>query len=101
MRRLRPGCARPAGAWRRTRTKRVRDLESRRPGELMNRDEIKGKARVIKGRVKQSVGRAADNPRLHDEGVADEASGRVQAGAGKMRRKVGEAVERVGRAVKR
>lgn len=67
----------------------------------MNRDEIKGRARVIKGQVKQGVGRAANNPRLHDRGVADEAAGRVQAGAGKMRRKVGEAVERVGRAVKR
>lgn len=67
----------------------------------MNRDEIKGKARAFKGQVKQSVGRAANNPRLVDEGTADEAAGRVQAGAGKVRRKVGEAVEKVGRAVKR
>ena len=67
----------------------------------MNRDEVKGHARTIKGRVKQGVGRAAGDYRLQDEGAADEAAGRVQAGAGKVRRKVGEALQRVGRAVKR
>ena len=62
---------------------------------------MKGQARAIKGRVKQTVGKATGDYRLHDEGAADEAGGRVQAGAGKVRRKVGEAIQRVGRAVKR
>jgi uncharacterized protein YjbJ (UPF0337 family) len=38
---------------------------------------------------------------LHDEGVADEASGDVQEGLGKTRRKVGEAVEDLGNKLKR
>lgn len=46
----------------------------------MNRDELEGKKDEIKGKVKQGVGDLTDNERLHDEGVADEASGKVQGG---------------------
>jgi uncharacterized protein YjbJ (UPF0337 family) len=41
-----------------------------------------------------------DNERLHDEGVADEASGEAQEGLGRGRRKVGEAVEDLGDRIK-
>jgi uncharacterized protein YjbJ (UPF0337 family) len=67
----------------------------------MNRDEVKGKAESVKGRIKQAVGDLTDNPELHDEGVADEAVGRAQDAFGRAKRKVGEAVENVGKAVKR
>jgi uncharacterized protein YjbJ (UPF0337 family) len=63
---------------------------------MMNRDEIDGKAEQVKGKVKQSVGDATDNERLHDEGVADEAAGDVQEGFGRARRKVGEAIKDIG-----
>lgn len=36
----------------------------------MNRDELKGKAKGVKGRIKQAAGTLANNPRLHDEGAA-------------------------------
>ena len=67
----------------------------------MNRDEVEGKAKEIKGRVKQGVGDLTDDQNLHDEGVADEAEGEVQKGFGKAKRKVGEAIEDVGEAIKR
>jgi uncharacterized protein YjbJ (UPF0337 family) len=67
----------------------------------MNRDEMEGKAETLKGKVKQGVGDLTDNADLHDEGVADEAAGRTQAGVGKARRKVGEAIEDIGDAIKR
>jgi uncharacterized protein YjbJ (UPF0337 family) len=67
----------------------------------MNRDEIEGKAKEMKGRVKQSVGDLADDEKLRDEGVADEAEGEVQGGFGRARRKLGEAVEEVGEKIKR
>jgi uncharacterized protein YjbJ (UPF0337 family) len=67
----------------------------------MNRDELEGKAKEIKGKVKQSVADLTDDELLHDEGVADEAEGEVQKGYGKARRKVGEAIEEVGEKVKR
>jgi uncharacterized protein YjbJ (UPF0337 family) len=67
----------------------------------MNRDELEGKGDQLKGKVKQAAGDLTDNERLHDEGVADEASGDVQEGFGKARRKVGEAVEDLGNKLKR
>ncbi|HTL43569.1 MAG TPA: CsbD family protein [Vicinamibacterales bacterium] len=66
----------------------------------MNNDELNGKGDQVKGKVKQAWGDLTDNDRLHDEGVADEASGNVQEGFGKARRKVGEAIEDVAHKVK-
>ena len=67
----------------------------------MNRDEIEGKGEQIKGKIKQAAGDLTDNPDLHGEGVADEASGNVQEGFGTARRKVGEVLEDLGNKVKR
>ena len=61
----------------------------------MNQDELNGKTDKIKGKAKQAWGDVTNNERLHDEGVADEASGNVQEGFGKARRKVGDALEDV------
>jgi len=66
----------------------------------MNNDELNGKGDQVKGKVKQAWGDLTDNDRLHDAGVADEASGNVQEGFGKARRKVGEAIEDVAHKVK-
>ncbi len=67
----------------------------------MNRDEFDGKAKQVKGKVKQGVGDLTDDEQLRDEGVADEAEGEVQETFGKARRKVGEAVEDIGETIKR
>jgi uncharacterized protein YjbJ (UPF0337 family) len=67
----------------------------------MNRDELEGKAKTIKGQVKQAVGTATKNPNLHDEGVVDEVDGRAQDAAGHVRRKVGQAIADVGNALKK
>ena len=67
----------------------------------MNRDELEGKANVVKGKVKQAAGDLTDDPQLHDEGVADEAAGNVQDTIGRGRRKVGEAIEDLGDAIKK
>lgn len=66
----------------------------------MNKDELNGKGDQVKGKVKQAWGDLTDNDRVHDEGVADEASGQIQEGFGKARRKVGEAIEDVAHKVK-
>ena len=49
----------------------------------MNRDELDGKVDKLKGKAKQTIGRATDDPDLIDEGVADETSGEVQEGSRK------------------
>ena len=67
----------------------------------MNRDELEGKAKTVKGKIKQAAGHLTDDPNLHDEGMADEAEGNVQDTWGRAKRKVGEAIEDVGEAVKK
>lgn len=67
----------------------------------MNQDELKGRKDQVKGKIKQAAGDLTDDERLHDEGVADEASGDVQEGFGRARRKVGEAIEDIGDDLKR
>ena len=67
----------------------------------MNRDELEGKAEALKGQIKQAAGDLTNNPRLHDEGVADEVAGKTQDAVGRVRRKVGEAIEGVGNAIKK
>ena len=66
----------------------------------MNKDEVNGKGDQVKGKVKQAWGDLTDNEQLHDEGVAEEATGNVQEEFGKARRKVGEAIEDVAHKVK-
>jgi uncharacterized protein YjbJ (UPF0337 family) len=67
----------------------------------MNRDELEGKAEAVKGKIKQAAGDLADDPNLHDEGVADEVAGKTQDTLGRARRKVGEAIEDVGDMIKK
>ena len=67
---------------------------------MPNKDEIAGKVDQFKGKVKQVVGDATDDPQLHDEGVADEAGGEVREGFGTVKRKVGEAVKDLGDRIK-
>ncbi len=67
----------------------------------MNSDEVKGKAKEIKGRVKQGVGDLTDDERLREEGVADEAEGEVQGDFGRVKRKVGETIEEIGEKIKK
>ena len=66
----------------------------------MNKDELDGKVDRLKGEIKQGVGKLTDDQRLHDEGVADEAAGRVEEGFGKARRKVGDALHDVAHKIK-
>jgi uncharacterized protein YjbJ (UPF0337 family) len=61
----------------------------------MNKDELKGKARQIKGSAKEKAGEFLDEPELQAEGAADQATGKVQEGFGAAKRKVSEGIERL------
>ena len=67
----------------------------------MNRDELNGKKDQVKGKAKQAWGDVTDNEKVHDEGVADEAAGKVEEGFGKGRRKVGEALKDIADQIKK
>ena len=68
---------------------------------MWNKDEVRGKAERVKGRVKEGIGSATGNDRLRDEGAADQAVGSAQEGFGKGRRKVGNAIKDIGRKIGR
>jgi len=68
---------------------------------VMNRDELEGKADALKGKIKQATGDLTNDSALHDEGVADEVAGKTQDALGRGRRKVGEVIEDVGKAIKK
>ena len=62
----------------------------------MNRDERKGKAESLKGRVKEAAGIVPGDEELEKEGADERAKGAAREGLGKARRKVGEALEDLG-----
>ncbi|HSF24621.1 MAG TPA: CsbD family protein [Blastocatellia bacterium] len=68
---------------------------------MLNKDELKGKGKKIKGTIKEEVGKVTWNRDLEQEGQTEREEGEVREGFGKARRKVGEAVEKVGKTVSR
>jgi uncharacterized protein YjbJ (UPF0337 family) len=44
----------------------------------MEKEHVTGKVDELKGKVKQGVGNATDDPGLQSEGVMDEAKGKVK-----------------------
>jgi len=45
---------------------------------MIDRDRIAGSAKVVKGKVKQAVGKAVGDAKLKAQGRADEIEGKVQ-----------------------
>jgi uncharacterized protein YjbJ (UPF0337 family) len=68
---------------------------------MLNKDEMKGKGKKVKGTVKEEVGKAIGDRNLQQEGQAERQEGEFKEGFGKARRKVGEAIEDVGEAIGR
>jgi uncharacterized protein YjbJ (UPF0337 family) len=66
---------------------------------MWNRDEVRGKADQVKGRVKEEVGDMIDDERLENEGRAERAAGEVEEGFGKGRRKIGNAIKDLGKKI--
>ena len=66
---------------------------------MWNKDEVRGKADKVKGRVKESVGEMNNDEQLRQEGIEDQAAGDVEEAFGKGRRKVGEAIKDVGKKI--
>jgi uncharacterized protein YjbJ (UPF0337 family) len=50
------------------------------------RDKAEGNANQLKGKVKEHAGRAVGNPNLRDEGLADQAAGKIQKKAGDVKK---------------
>jgi uncharacterized protein YjbJ (UPF0337 family) len=51
-----------------------------------SRDQAEGKLHEVKGKVKEKVGRATNNPNLENEGMDEKAAGKVQKKVGQVER---------------
>jgi uncharacterized protein YjbJ (UPF0337 family) len=51
----------------------------------MEKEHVTGKMDELKGKVKQGVGKATNNPNLQGEGVVDETKGKVKQGYGDVK----------------
>jgi len=54
------------------------------------KDEVKGKAHEIKGKLKQKVAQVTNNPRLQEEGEDEEMAGTVQKKVGQVKKVFGK-----------
>ena len=48
----------------------------------MDKDRIAGSAKVVKGKVKEAVGKVVGDAKLNTEGKADQVEGKVQNAVG-------------------
>lgn len=60
---------------------------------MPNSDEVKGRVKAIKGRVKEAVAEAAGDERAADEGRAEQVAGNAREAVGTIKRKVADAGE--------
>lgn len=59
---------------------------------MVNKDQVKGVAREVKGSVKQAAGKATGNRRMEAEGAVEKTTGKVQKGFGDAKEKVKRAL---------
>ena len=60
----------------------------------MDKDRIAGSAKVIKGTIKEKVGRAIGDAKLESEGKSDKAVGKVQNAIGGLKDTVRDATKK-------
>jgi uncharacterized protein YjbJ (UPF0337 family) len=51
----------------------------------MNKDQVKGRIRKIKGKVKETAGKLVGNTRLEHKGKLEQTAGTVQTGYGDLK----------------
>ena len=55
----------------------------------MNKDQMKGRVKEIKGTIKEVTGKAVGNKDLENKGYIQKTAGKVQAGYGDLKKDVG------------
>ena len=62
----------------------------------MEKEQVTGRLDELKGKVKEGIGKATDNPRLEDECALDEAEGKVKQAYGNVKDTIKKADKNVG-----
>ncbi len=57
---------------------------------MANKDQVKGKAKDVGGKVKEKAGDATGNDKMKREGKADQAKGKAQKGVGDAKEKLSD-----------
>jgi uncharacterized protein YjbJ (UPF0337 family) len=52
-------------------------------------DRVEGKVHEVKGAIKESIGKATNNPNLQDEGTAEKVGGTVERKVGEVKKVFG------------
>ena len=60
----------------------------------MDKDRIAGSAKVIKGSVKEAIGKVTGDAKLETEGKADKVEGKLQNAVGGVKDTVGDALKK-------
>jgi uncharacterized protein YjbJ (UPF0337 family) len=61
---------------------------------MVDKDRIAGSAKVIKGTVKEAIGKVTGDAKLETEGKADKAAGKVQNAIGGVKDTVRDALKK-------
>lgn len=61
---------------------------------MVDKDRIAGSAKVIKGSVKEAIGKATGDAKLETEGKADKAEGKVQNAIGGVKDAMRDALKK-------
>ena len=59
---------------------------------MVNKDQVAGVAKQVKGSIKQAAGKATGNKRVEAEDVADKVAGKVQKTYGDVKEKINKAL---------
>ncbi|QPC93786.1 CsbD family protein [Mesorhizobium sp. INR15] len=59
---------------------------------MVNKDQVAGVAKQVKGSVKEAAGKATGNRQTQTEGMADKVAGKVQKAYGDVKEKVKKAL---------
>ena len=51
----------------------------------MDKDRVAGSAKVVKGKIKEAVGKAVGDAKLESQGKADKVAGKVQNAVGGLK----------------
>lgn len=51
----------------------------------MDKDRVKGSAKIVRGKIKEAVGKAVGDAKLESEGKADKIEGKVQNAVGGLK----------------
>ncbi len=62
---------------------------------MINKDQVDGVGKQIKGAVKDAVGGATNDASLQAEGKVDKAAGKVQKGYGDAKENVKDAIDKI------